>query len=270
MFPRLFTVGDWFTLHTYGALVALGLLVGLYTATRFAPRSGLGRETVWNLGVYMALVALLGSRLALIVFDWRYYSEHPGEIFSWAVLQAGGIFYGGLLFAVALVVWYARRYRLEFAPLADAYAPGLAVGHAIGRLGCFTAGCCWGKPTDLPWAVTFTDPYSERLVGVPLGIARHPTQLYEALAEALIFLLLVLLWRRRRFPGQILAAYLGLYGLARFGIEFLRDDPRGGFLFGGTLSLPQALSLGLLAVAGLLWWVQRSQDTAPAPAAHAR
>lgn len=269
MFPRLFTVGDFFTLHTYGLLVALGLLAGLYTAGRFAPRSGLARETVWNLGVYMALAGLLGAKLAVIVNQWGYYSRHPREILSWPALQAGGAFYGGLLAALLFALWYTRRYQLGFAALADAYAPGLALGHAVGRLGCFSAGCCWGKPASVAWAVTFTDPYSAQLVGVPLGIPLHPTQLYEALAEVAIFATLVLLWRRRHFPGQIVASYLMLYAAARFVIEFFRGDPRGGFLFGGALSVPQALSVGLFAVAGLVWLVQQRR-AATAPAAHAR
>lgn len=267
MFPRLFTIGDFFTLHTYGLLVALAVLVGIYTAARYAPRIGAARETVWNLGIYMALAALVGAKVVMIVSEWPYYAENPRRIFSFATLHAGGVFYGGLLAAVAVGAWYTWRYGLGFAPLADVYAPGIALGHVLGRLGCFSAGCCWGKPTDLPWAVTFTNPYSAQVVGVPLGIPLHPTQLYEALAEAAIFGLLVLLWRRRRFPGQIFASYLMLYGVARFFIEFVRDDPRGGFLFGGTLSVPQGLSLALIAVAGLFWWWQRRR---PLAAVHAR
>lgn len=257
MFPKLFTVGHYFTLHTYGLLVALGLLVGLVTAGRFARRVGVASETVWNLGIYMALVGLLGSKLVLVASEWSYYGEHTGEILSWATLQAGGIFYGGLLFAVAVGAWYTWRYQLGFALLGDIYAPGIALGHVIGRLGCLSAGCCWGKPTNLPWAITFTNPYSEQLVGVPLNTPLHPTQLYEALAEAAIFGVLVWLWRRRRFPGQIFASYVMLYAVARFAIEFLRDDPRGGFLFGGALSAPQAFSGVLFVAAGLFWLRQR-------------
>ena len=269
MFPKLFTVDNLFTIHTYGLLVALGLLAGLYTAGRFAPRSGVARETAWNLGVYMALAALLGAKLAVLVSDWRYFAQHPREMFSWTALQVGGVYYGGLLFAAVVAVWYGRRYKLEFASLADAYAPGLALGHAVGRLGCFAAGCCWGKPTDVAWAVTFTDPYSAQLVGVPLGIPLHPTQLYEALAEVAILGLLILLWRRRRFPGQIFASYLMLYATARFFIEFFRDDPRGGFLFGGALSVPQALSL-LLFAAGSWFWLRQRRHKVVVPAVHAR
>lgn len=266
MFPRLVTIGDAFTLHTYGLLVALGLLVGLFVARRYARRSGLSPDIVWNLGIYMALAALVGAKVVMILADWNYYSQNPGQILSWSALQAGGFFYGGVLFAVAVGAWYTHRYRLGFAPLADAYAPGIALGHAIGRLGCFSAGCCWGKPTEAAWGVTFTNPYSSKLVGVPLGIPLHPTQLYEAFAEAAIFATLVVLWRRRRFPGQVFAAYLMLYAAARFVIEFFRGDPRGGTLFGGALSMPQAVSLGLLVAALLFWSIQRRRGRAASTA----
>ncbi|HKZ53553.1 MAG TPA: prolipoprotein diacylglyceryl transferase [Candidatus Acidoferrales bacterium] len=265
MFPRLFSVGDVFTLHTYGLMVALGLLIGIYTAGRFAPRIGVEPETVWNLGIYMALAGLVGAKLALVFSEWGYYSSNPREIFSAATLHAGGVWHGGLLLAIATGAWYTWRHRLAFAALGDVYAPGIALGHALGRLGCFSAGCCWGKPTDVPWAVTFTNPYSAQLVGVPLGIALHPTQLYEAAAEAVIFGLLVLLWRRRSFSGQIFASYLMFYAVGRFLIEFFRGDPRGGTFFDGALSLPQVASVALLVVAGLFWLYQRHR-AAPADA----
>src|SRR3990172_2679129 len=139
MFPRLFTIDGVLTLHTYGLLVALGLLVGLYTAGRLAARAGLDKETVWNLGVYMALVALVGAKLAVVASEWSFYSAHPREIFSWTTLQAGGAFYGGLAAALALAVGYAWRYRLDFHALADVYAPRLAPRPAVGRPGCFRA-----------------------------------------------------------------------------------------------------------------------------------
>jgi phosphatidylglycerol:prolipoprotein diacylglycerol transferase len=265
MFPRLFTIGDVFTLHTYGLLVALGLLAGIYVAGRFAPRVGVSREHVWNLGVYMALAGLVGAKVFLVFSEWSYYGAHPGQIFSAATLHAGGAWHGGLLFAVAVAAWYTWKHHLGFAALSDAYAPGIAFGHIFGRLGCFSAGCCWGKPTDVPWAVTFTNPYANHVVGVPLGVPLHPTQLYEAGAEVVIFLLLVWLWRRRSFSGQIFAAYLMLYAVARFVIEFFRGDPRGGFFFHGTLSLPQVVSVVLFIVAAAFWLYQR-RHAAPAPA----
>jgi phosphatidylglycerol:prolipoprotein diacylglycerol transferase len=268
MFPRLFTIGDFFTLHTYGLMVATALLVGIYTAGRFAPRIGVDPDKVWNLGIYMALAGLLGAKLFLVFSEWGYYSNHVGEIFSTAILHAGGVWHGGLLLAIAVGAWYTWRHKLAFAALGDVYAPGISLGHAFGRLGCFSAGCCWGTATDAAWAVTFTDPYSHKIVGVPLGIALHPTQLYEAGAEAIIFTLLVWLWRRRSFSGQIFATYLMLYAVARFIIEFFRGDPRGGAFFDGALSMPQVVSVVLFIVAGAFWFYQRRRS--PAAPAHAR
>lgn len=264
MFPRLLTLGDFFTLHTYGLLVALAFLVGINTAGRYAPRIGASSDIVWNLGIYIALAGLLGGKVLLLLSEWSHYSTHPGEIFSSTTLGAGGYWHGGLLLAIATGAWFSWRHQLSFASLGDVCAPGIALGHAFGRLGCFSAGCCWGKPANVAWAVTFTDPYSNQVVGVPLGLALHPTQLYEAAAEAIIFTLLVVLWRRRTFSGQIFAAYLMLYGLARFIIEFWRGDPRGGFLFSGALSFPQTVSVLLFVGAGLLWLHQRTRRPMPA------
>jgi len=263
MYPKLVTLGP-VTLHTYGLLAAIGLLVGIYTATRLAPRAQLNRQQIWNLGVYIALAALLGGKLLLLAFDWRYYTAYPAEIFSLRSLQAGGVYFGGIAFGVAMAYLYARRYQLAFARVADVFAPGVVVGTAIGRVGCFFAGCCWGKPTDLPWAVTFTDPYSARIVGVPLYTPLHPTQLYEAAALLGIFLLLLWLWRKPHFQGQVFAAFLLLYAGARFVLEFFRGDPRGS-MFGGALSTPQALSSALFVIAALFWWQCRRR----VPPAHA-
>lgn len=267
MFPRLFTIGDLFTLHTYGVFMAVALITGLFLAARLAPRAGLTREFVWNTGVYMALAGLVGSKLFLIASEWRYYGEHPGEIFSLSTVQAGGFFQGGLLLGIAVGWFFIWWEKASFWALGDVCMPGVALGLAIARLGCFSAGCCWGKPTELPWAVTFSDPYSARLVGVPLGVPLHPTQLYESFACALILAALVWLWNRRAFPGQIFAAFLLFYSAARFLLEFLRDDPRGPFFFGGKLSLPQVMSIILFAAGAVMWLRQRSR---PLVTAYAR
>ena len=262
MFPKLFSIDPYFTLHTYGLLMALAVFAGLLLAVRMAPRAGLSRETMWNFGVYMALAGLIGSRLMYYLAEWRYYSENPGQLFSWASLQAGGFFQGGLILAVLLGLWLVRREKLSFMALADASTPGIALGIAIARLGCFCAGCCWGKPTDVAWAVTFTDPYAQRVVGVPLNAGLHPTQLYESALAALLCATLLWLWRRRAFPGQIFAAFLLLYGAGRFVLEFWRDDPRGPFFFGGALSTPQLVSIGLFVLGGWIWLRQRRQPHA--------
>jgi phosphatidylglycerol:prolipoprotein diacylglycerol transferase len=234
------------TVHTYGALVAGGVLLGLWLAQRQAARAGLNPERVWNLGIYMLLAALVGAKLWLVFADWSYYVANPREILSLDTLLAGGVYYGGFLTAFVVAVLYARHFRLRFLGLADVYAAPLALGHTIGRLGCFAAGCCYGKPTTAAWGVTFTDPYARSLVGTPLGVPLHPTQLYESAAEFVIFVFLILLGRRQRFTGELFATYAVLYGLARGIIEFLRGDPERTLLAGGAFSLMQVVSVALI------------------------
>ena len=262
MYPKLFTIGN-FTQHTYGLLVAIAFLAGLWAAVGLARREGLDVSRVFNLGVYAALVAVAGAKLLMVLTDWQYYWRNPAQMLSLQSLLAGGVFYGGFLAAVAFGFWYTSRAGLPFLKTADAFAPVVALGHAIGRLGCFSAGCCWGKPSSLPWAVTFTDPYAHAMFGVPLGIPLHPTQLYEALAEALIFAALMFRWKRRSFDGQILALYLALYGAARFAVEFLRDDPDRAFLFRGLLSTSQLIAMLMLPLGAGLWYWRRQTAVVP-------
>ncbi len=266
MFPVLFRWGP-FTLHTYGVLVATGVLLGLWLARRQAARGGLDPDRVWNLGTYMVLAGLVGAKLWLLLADWHYYAAHPREIFTFGTLLSAGVYYGGFLAALAVAVFYAVRHGLRFLPLADVYAAPLALGHAIGRLGCFAAGCCYGKPTGPAWGVTFSNPYANELVGTPLGVRLHPTQLYEAAAEFLIFLFLVHLGKRQRFTGELFAAYALLYGVARGSIEFFRGDPDRTLLAGGAFSLMQVVSLALILVGA--WLLVRGKGpSAPQAAGH--
>ncbi len=257
MFPQIFSIGSFF-LPTYGLLVALAFLVGLWVAGRLARRTGLDREAVLNLGVYCALAAIVGAKIMMFLIDMPYYLANPGEIFSLSSLQAGGVFYGGLIAALAVAALYMRSKRLPPFQTADVFAPGIALGHGIGRIGCFAAGCCWGVRTNLPWAVTFTNPEANRLVGVPLGVPMHPTQLYECLAELAIFFILLSRFRRPHAPGVIISLYLVLYSTARFFIEFVRfhDQPNP---FGGPLNTSQWISLLLIAAGCLFFARQRGR-----------
>ncbi|MBV8902609.1 MAG: prolipoprotein diacylglyceryl transferase [Acidobacteriia bacterium] len=249
MYPEVFHLSF---LHTYGVLVALAFLAGLWVATRLARQANLPAETIFNLGFYSALSAMLGAKVMMILVDLPYYTQHPAEIFSLSTLQAGGVFYGGLIAALLVAAWYLHKTKLPGLLTADIFAPGIALGHAIGRLGCFSAGCCWGLPTHLPWAVRFTDPNSQvppELLNVPL----HPTQLYESFAEFVIFG--ILYWRiRKPHPaGAIISLYLMLYSTARFIVEFFRYHEQGN-LWGGPLDTSQWLSI-LLFVIGASYFV---------------
>lgn len=250
MLPHLFQIGG-FSLPTYGALVAIAFLTALWMTSRFAKQRGLNSEKVVNLGVYCALVGMLGAKLLMIAMD-PIYRQHPAEIFTRETLQSAGIFYGGFIAALVFAFLYMQAQKMPVLGTADLFAPGVALGHGIGRLGCFSAGCCWGKPTSLPWAVTFTS--KDTTTGVPLGVPLHPTQLYEAFAEGIICLILIGQLRRGHRTGQVIGMYLLLYGMVRFAVEFLREHDESN-PFGGPFVLEQWISLAV-AVGGA-WLLTR-------------
>lgn len=266
MFPRLFHIGN-FNLPTYGFLVALGVLIGLWISVRNSEKQGINPEDAWNLGILVVLCGILGAKILYIVNDWSTYAAHPSEIFSLGTLQAGGVFSGGLIGAFAAAFYYVRKHRMPALATCDAFAPGLALGHAIGRVGCFAAGCCWGKPTTHIWGVTFTNPLAQSIVGTPLGVPLEPTQLFESAVELANFFILMWLLRRRKFDGQVFGAYLFLYGMARFFLEFIRDDPGRGSVFGGVMTGTQFISTLLVIGGGMLWYWR---PTAFTPETHVR
>lgn len=247
---------------TYGFLVAMGVLLGLWISVRNSQRQGIDPEKAWNLGILVVLCGIIGAKVLYILVDLGYYGAHPREIFSLGTLQAGGVFSGGLLAALVAAIWYVRSNRMPALATCDAFAPGLALGHAIGRIGCFAAGCCWGKPTTSFWGVTFHNPLANAWVGTPLGVPLEPTQLFESAVELANFFILTWLLKRKKFDGQVIGAYLFLYGFARYFLEFLRDDPGRGEVFGGAMTGTQLISI-LLVIAGGVLWLRRS----PKPAA---
>lgn len=224
MYPELFRIGN-FPINTYGVLLALAFLAALLMTAHLAARDGLPRERVYDLGLWMLLAALVGSKI-LMLWTEPVYLERPLEFLSLDFLRSGGVFFGGFIGAVVMGYFLIRRYKMNWWKTADAFAPGIALGQAIGRQGCFAAGCCWGKPTSLPWGVQFTE-LGHEITGVPLGVHLHPTQLYESFATLALFLFLLWLHRRKRFSGQVILFYAILYSAIRFTIEFFRDDPRG-------------------------------------------
>jgi len=243
MFPKLISIGNFF-IPTYGTLVAIGFLAALWVVTRLGKRAKLPSERVTNLAIYCALAGLAGAKLFMILFDFKAYWNDPGSLLSLSTLQAAGVYQGGFVVAFAVALLYMRRQNLPILATCDVFAPGIALGQAIGRLGCFSAGCCWGIETHLPWAVTFHNPQAAELTGVPLGTPLHPTQLYESAADALIFLFLYLRIGKAHTSGAILGWYLTLYSAARFVIEFFRFHEQGLHL---GLSYTQWISLATLA-----------------------
>jgi phosphatidylglycerol---prolipoprotein diacylglyceryl transferase len=273
MYPRLFTLPAFdllgktigpLTLHTYGFLLAVAFLAGLFVVSAQAKKAGMDAARLTDMAVWLLIAGLVGAKLLLVAVDWRFYFRNPRELLS--IFQSGGVFYGGLLGGIAVAIFFVWRYKLPGWATADVLAPGVVIGQAIGRLGCFAAGGCFGKPASVPWAVTFTDVYAARQVGTPMDTPLHPTQIYESTACFLIFFLLLWLAPRKSFHGQVVLTYAVLYSSFRFAVEFFRGDPDRGSVFGGLLSTSQLIAIVLVLTAALVFpYVRRTQKIVPAP-----
>ena len=220
MYPILIEFG-FFKIFTYGLLVATGFLVAILLASSRAEKEGLDSQKVLDLCFYVMVSALLGARLLYVIVEYRYFLDSPLEIFKF--WKGGLVFYGGLILGVLISLWYLKRNQMPMWKTADLLAPSIALGQLIGRWGCFFAGCCYGKKTDVDWGITFTDPRSL----APLEISLHPTQVYLSLNAVFIFIFLMWLSKRKVFDGQILWSYGILYSIGRFAIEYFRGDDRG-------------------------------------------
>src|SRR5213594_1348314 len=259
MYPRLLELGP-ITVYTYGVLLAAAYLFGLQLARVRARDRGLDANRVLDLGIYIIISALVGAKLLLLITDFKSFTADPRELLTLA--RSGGVFYGGLIVAVVVALWYIRRVGLPLWTTCDVFAPGIALGHVVGRFGCLFAGCCFGKPTTKPWGITFTDPFAAANVGTPLGVPLHPTQLYEAGAELLILIVLLMTERKGKpFPGRTFWLYMLLYAVSRFIIEVYRGDERGMV---GMFSTSQFISL-LLAPIAVVMLIYLARAGSPKP-----
>jgi phosphatidylglycerol:prolipoprotein diacylglycerol transferase len=260
MYPELFRIGS-FPINTYGVFLALAFLCAILVTVKLGQRDGLPRDRIYDLSLWMLVASLIGSKV-LMLFTEPEYRDQPLQLLSLDFLRSGGVFYGGLLGAVIAGYLLMRRYQLPWWKTADACAPGIAIGNFFGRQGCFAAGCCWGKPTSLPWGVKFSE-LGHEITGVPIDQHLHPTQLYESFAMLLVFFFLLWLHKRRRVSGQVILAYALLYSIVRFVIEFVRDDPRGDILGLTTLtglSTSQMISL-VVGVTAFILLIARNRSS---------
>jgi phosphatidylglycerol:prolipoprotein diacylglycerol transferase len=259
MHPILFEIAG-FPVFTYGVLLAAAYLLGLQFAIVRGRQRGLDPNRTMDLGIWIIISALVGAKLLLLIVEWDTFTRDWNELFTLA--RSGGVFYGGLIAAVVVALWYLRRHRMPMWTVTDAFAPGIALGHVIGRLGCLFAGCCFGRQTDVPWAITFRNEYAAQNVGTPLNVPLHPTQLYEAGAELLILVLLLATEKKGRpFPGRTFWGYMFLYGISRFVIEFYRGDARG---LVGSLSTSQFVSVLIIPISLIMLYLL-SRRTSPEP-----
>jgi phosphatidylglycerol:prolipoprotein diacylglycerol transferase len=246
MHPVLLRIGP-FAVHTYGVFVAMAFLSAIALALREARREGEDPNKILDVCFYALVAAIIGSRILYVLVNWSIFRHDPLEILR--LWHGGLVFYGGFIGALITALWCINKKGLPLLKTMDIMAPSIAFGQFVGRIGCFFAGCCYGKTCDLPWAVTFTHPESLAPKGVPL----HPTQLYSSLNSLLIFFALMWLRRIKRFEGQIFWVYVLLYAVTRSILEHFRGDERGMFLE-GMLSTSQLIGLiaAVIAIAMMI------------------
>jgi phosphatidylglycerol:prolipoprotein diacylglycerol transferase len=262
--PRLFTT-PFFTLHTFGVLLAAAYLSALGWLMRGARRAKLNTDLVMSLGTWAIVGALVGAKVLLIVRSIAD-SGMASDLWSMSLVTSAGDFYGGFIGGVtASAIFFWRHPELPFWLVADLCAPAIALGQAIGRIGCFMAGDDYGRPTAVRWAVTFTDPDAAQIGGAPLGVPLHPVQLYESAVCLVLFAVLVRMARRKHVDGDVIVAYTMLYAVARFALEFFRGDADRGFVFGGLLSTSQFIAIGTFGIAVVVFAVRHRRSTPTVP-----
>lgn len=257
MYPRLISL-PFYTLHTFGVLLAAAYLMALWWLVRTGRREGFHPDMLTSLGFWAIVGAIVGAKGLMVLRTLPEYLAHPSEFFSASFLTSAGDFYGGFIGGVvASVIFFWRNPSLSFWPLADLCAPAIALGQGIGRIGCLMAGDDYGSRTDVPWAVTFSHPDAAAIGGAPLGIPLHPVQLYESIFCFALFFVLIRLARHKKFDGQILIAYSVLYAVGRFVIEYFRGDVDRGFLFGGIFSTSQFIAVVMFLMAVAVFPIRR-------------
>jgi phosphatidylglycerol:prolipoprotein diacylglycerol transferase len=260
VYPILFQHGS-FALHSYGVMMALAFLAGLWTATRRARRENISGERIADMTLWLMVGAILGARVVYVTTYWKQeFSDQPfSEVF---MIQHGGlVYYGGLIGAILAGVICVRRLKMPLWKTADVFAPSIALGSVFGRIGCLLNGCCYGRACDMPWAITFANPQAKQYSGTPLGVPLHPTEVYDALLNLILYFFLAWLFRRKRFDGQIFATYLILYAVFRSIVEYFRGDYPTDHIHAGLTSA-QLVSVPIF-IAGLLLAAMLSRRTSP-------
>lgn len=270
MHPVLFHLGS-FPVGTYGLILALAFFAGTALARRQGRLDGLAPAAISDLCIALLIAAVIGAKLLMVLVGLLTPAGQEGamgfsEIFSMATLRAGGAIHGGIIAAAVVFFWYTRKGReMPMRTTGDALVPGVALGQALGRLGCFSAGCCYGTGTGARWGVVFTDPNAALFSGTPLGISLHPVQLYTLLGNLIVMALLLLARTRRGFQGQVFALYFIFEGIQRAITETWRGDlDRGTWLNISWLSTGRLTALGfvILGVILLAAWRPRSEPAA--------
>ncbi|MBT3178906.1 MAG: prolipoprotein diacylglyceryl transferase [Desulfobacula sp.] len=241
MHPVLLNIGN-FNLYTYGLFAALGFMTAVWVSQKNAATHDISPQAVTDIFFVILVSALFGARLLYVLINFNNYKDNWLDIFK--IWNGGLVFFGGFLGAVIASFIYMKMQNFNTWKTADLLSPGVALGHALGRLGCFFAGCCYGKICDLPFAIKFTNPESL----APLDVYLHPTQIYSVLSNFILFFILMGIQKKKKFNGMVFLTYIMLYSLFRFIIEFFRGDFRGNFIF-DSISMSQGIGLMVFFIA---------------------
>lgn len=256
MHPVLIRISDAITIKSYGVAIAVAFILGIWLSARRAKKVGLNYSDFVDMGFWVMLAAVVGGRFLYVLFNLRSYLHEPLNIIK--IWQGGLVFFGGFLVAVAAAIVFMKRRGIPTWLGGDVIAPQIALGYGITRIGCFLNGCCYGKPTSLPWGIKFPDDCGAGAYSIQMlftgrasyPVHLHPTQLYGVLTGFVFFVILLFIWRRRKFDGQVFWSYVGLYSAYRFGVEFLRGD--NASLIAG-LNANQILSIVLFGCSVAAW-----------------
>ncbi len=251
MKPVLFTLFG-IPFYSYGIMTAVGFTVGLIYALYEARRNKIKSELILDISFWFIIASIVGARILFIIVEWDYYKMKPLDILK--IWEGGLVFFGGIILATITGIIYLKVNKQPVLLVADIFAPALPLGETFGRWGCFLAGCCYGKPTDLPWGVVFPN-----LVGKPwvisqsIGLHLHPTQLYSSGAAFLIFVITQFFKKKKPYDGFLMLLTFLLYSIERFIIEFFRGDERG-WVINGYISTSQFISLIVILICGMFLW----------------
>jgi phosphatidylglycerol:prolipoprotein diacylglycerol transferase len=275
LYPILLKIGDVGGFHlavrSYGLMLAIAYILGILLAAYLASKRGYPANKFIDLGFWIVVSSIVGARLFYILLNLKAYFAHPVRIFQ--IWEGGLTFYGGFLLALVVSIWFMKRNKIRIWQGCDIVSISVALGYGITRIGCFLNGCCYGKPTGLPWGIVFPTPNFEGMEKAPWylskfdptkpvaefnaagyyypGVSIHPTQLYSSLAGFIIFGILLLVYRKKRFDGQVFWLFVFLYSIYRFLVEFLRADKQP-ILF--NLTEMQYISIILFLVAILAYF----------------
>lgn len=254
MYPILFKIGP-LSVHAYGFMLALAFLVAVLISLYYAKKEKIDADVIFELAIYGMIAAILGSRFLYVVGQWDQYKDNLLEIF---MIQKGGLaFLGGLMLGILVFAWIAKRRGIPLLKILDVVAPGAALGYAIARVGCFLNGCCFGLPTDAPWGMRF--PFGSLAYSHFSDAAIHPTQIYSLLSMLAVFLIVVYLWRHKKYDGQIFFWWLILYAVYRFIVEFFRYCPEKLYIL--ELNPGQLIALAMFAVGAAFVFYNRKRST---------